>query len=388
MGFARNPDHNGARSGEGADYAQTSQRNGLRCSSAQGYLHNGPPRPGLAIRTEVTVRRILIENGRAIGVEYQLPGEPHARTVRAKRGVVLCAGTLNSPRLLMLSGVGPAGHLRELGIQVLANLPGVGANLQEHVGTHITARVNTRTINSDTRGLPALRALAEFVFRRRGAITTSMCHAQSFIKTSESEPVPDLQISFTAFAFDINNVGRAVLHRHPAISLTVCVARPKSRGRLTLRANDALATPVIRHELLGGAGDLERLARGLEIGRDLLAQPALAQFICEEMRPGPSLAGDALRSYARQAAIPLYHPVGTCRMGQDDLAVVDPELRVHGIAQLWVADASVMPTLPVGNTNATAIMIGDKGADHVLRTCQSAPPSVTIDRRDPVAVND
>jgi choline dehydrogenase len=366
-GIPRNPDHNGACSGEGTDYSQATQRDGLRCSSAQGYLHSGPRRPGLTVRTEVTVRRILIEDGRAVGVEYQLPGGPQARTIRAKRGVVLCAGSLNSPRLLMLSGVGPADHLRALEIPVLADLPGVGANLQEHVGTHIAARVNTPTINSETRGFPALRELAKFVLRRRGAITSSMCHAQSFVKTADSEPVPDVQISFTAFAFDINEVGRAVLHRTPAISLTICVARPKSRGRLMLRANDPLAPPLIRHELLGGAGDLERLARGIEMGRDLLAQPAIARYICEETRPGPSISGDALRSHARRAAIPLYHPVGTCRMGQDDLAVVDPDLRVRGVAQLWVADASVMPTLPVGNTNATAIMIGDKGADHVLR---------------------
>jgi choline dehydrogenase len=383
-GIPRNPDHNGARSGEGADYAQATQRDGLRCSSAQGYLHHGPPRRGLSVRTEVTVRRVLIEDGRAVGVEYLLPGESQSRTVRAKRGVVLCAGTLNSPRLLMLSGIGPAAHLRELGIPVVADLPGVGANLQEHVGTHITARVNTPTINSETRGFLALREIAKFVFRRRGALTTSMCHAQSFVKTSDAEPVPDVQISFTAFAFDINEVGRAVLHRDSSISLTICVARPKSRGRLTLRANDPLTGPVIRHELLSGAGDLERLARGVEIGRDLLAQPALARYIREELRPGLSLTGEALRAHVRRAAIPLYHPVGTCRMGQDDLAVVDPELRVHGVSNLWVADASVMPTLPVGNTNATAIMIGDKGADHVLRGCRATPLSVTSEPEESV----
>jgi choline dehydrogenase len=366
FGIPRNPDHNGAQSGEGADYSQATQRDGLRWSSAQGYLHHGPHRPGLNVRTETTVRRILFEGARAVGVEYQSRGDAQVRTLHAKRGVVLCAGSLNSPRLLMVSGVGPADQLRSLGIPVVADLPGVGTNLQEHVGTHITARVNTPTINSETRGLPALRELAKFVFRRRGAITSSMCHAQSFVKTSDREPVPDLQISFTAFAFDINNVGRAVLHKEPAISLTICVARPGSRGRLTLRSNDPLAPPLIRHELLGGTGDLERLARGIELGRDLLAQPAMAPHIREEMRPGRAITGEALRSYARAAAIPLYHPVGTCRMGQDDLAVVDPNLSVRGVSHLWVADASIMPTLPVGNTNATAIMIGDKGADHVL----------------------
>jgi choline dehydrogenase len=365
-GITRNRDHNGMPSGEGTDYSQTTQRNGLRCSSAQGYLHGPVRRPGLRVRTEITVNRILFEGSRAVGVEYRLPSDATPRTLRATRGVVLCAGTLNSPRLLMLSGIGPGEHLRSLQIPVLVNLPGVGANLQEHVGSHIIARVNTPTINSATHGFAALRELARFVFLRRGAITSSMCHAQAFVKTRTAEPVPDVQISLTAFAFDINAVGRAVLHKDAAISLTVSVARPRSRGRISLRANDPLAPPIIRHELLGGEGDLERLTRGIEMGRDLLAQPALARYVVQEVRPGGSIVGEALRGYVRQAAIPLYHPVGTCRMGQDDLAVVDPDLAVRGVTGLWVADASVMPTLPVGNTNATAIMIGDKGADHVL----------------------
>jgi choline dehydrogenase len=372
-GIPRNPDHNGIHAGEGTDYAQASQRNGLRCSSAQGYLHNGSRRPGLTVRTEVMVRRILLEGGRAVGVECQPPSRPGTQTLRAKHGVVVCAGALNSPRLLMLSGIGPEDHLRSLGIPVVRNLPGVGSNLQEHVGTHVVARVNTPTINSATHGFYAVRELARFVFRRRGAITTSMCHAQAFVRTNDCEPVPDVQISFTAFAFDINAVGRAVLHKQPAVSLTICVARPRSRGRIMLRANDPLAPPIIRHELLGASEDIERLARGITMGRELLAQPALAPYILEETRPGPSISEEGLRNYVRRAAIPLYHPVGTCRIGQDDLAVVDPDLRVRGVSQLWVADASVMPTLPVGNTNATAIMIGDKGADHVLRTVYAAP---------------
>ena len=377
-GIPRNPDHNGIHAGEGTDYSQASQRNGLRCSSAQGYLHNGSRRPGLTVRTEMLVRRILVEGGRAVGVECQSSSGPGTRALRAKHGVVVCAGTLNSPRLLMLSGIGPEDHLRSLGIPLVRNLPGVGSNLQEHVGTHIVARVNTPTINSATHGLSAVRELVRFVFRRRGAITTSMCHAQAFVRTNDREPVPDVQISFTAFAFDINAVGRAVLHKQPAVSLTICVARPGSRGRIMLRANDPLAPPIIRHELLGANEDLERLVRGITVGRALLAQPSLAPYIREEIRPGPSIGAEAMRDYVRRASIPLYHPVGTCRMGQDDLAVVDPDLRLRGVAQLWVADASVMPTLPVGNTNATAIMIGDKGADHVLRAVYgTAAGSVT-----------
>jgi choline dehydrogenase len=364
-GLPRNPDHNGALAGEGTDVAQATLHNGMRWSSARGYLRSGPARANLEIRTEILVRRILIEDGRAVGVEVEHRGT--IETIRARQGVVLSAGSLTSPRILMLSGIGPAEQLRAHGIPVVRDLPGVGANLQEHVGTHIVAKVNTPTVNSDSRGLAAVRHGFDYLLRRRGAISSSMCHAQAFVRTDPAAPAPDVQVSFTAFAFDINEVGRAVLFREPAISLTVCVARPQSRGRVDLRSADPHAPPLIRHELLGVEGDVEKLARGVEIGREILTRPSIAKYMVEEVRPSPAVTGAGLRDYVRMAAIPLYHPVGTCRMGQDDMAVVGPDLAVHGISGLWVADASVMPTIPVGNTNATAIMIGDKGADHVLK---------------------
>jgi choline dehydrogenase len=365
-GVPRNRDHNGAASGEGTDYAQTTQRRGLRVSSARGYLRSGVRRPTLSVRTEAVVRRILIEDGRAVGVEYDHDGA--TREVRARHGVVLSAGSLNSPRILMLSGIGPADHLRSHGITVHADLPGVGGNLQEHVGTHIVARVRGATVNSDSRGLPAIKHGLDFLLRGRGAISSSMCHAQAFVHTRPGLAVPDMQISFTAFAFDINEVGRAVLRPEPAISLTVCLARPNSRGTVRLRSADPFAPPLIQHQLLGADEDVASLVRGIEIGREILKQPAIADYIIEEMRPGIGVQGEALSGYLRAASIPLYHPVGTCRMGQDEQAVVTPDLQVRGINGLWVADASIMPTIPVGNTNATAIMIGDKGAEHVLKT--------------------
>lgn len=367
-GIARNPDHNGVLSGEGTDYAQATQRRGLRCSSARGYLRSGARSPSLKVQLEAVVRRILIEDGRAIGVEYDLAGT--TCVARSRHGVVLCAGSLNSPRILMLSGIGPAQHLREHGLAVQVDLPGVGSNLQEHVGTHIIARVKGATVNSDSRGLPALKQGLDFLLRGRGAIASSMCHAQSFVHTRPGLPAPDVQVSFTAFAFDINAVGRAELRPEPAISITVCLARPESRGTVRLRSADPFAPPVIRYQLLGSEDDVAALATGVEIGRAILKQAAIADYIVEEIRPGPAVQNDALPDYLRQASIPLYHPVGTCRMGQDDDAVVDPNLQVRGISALWVADASVMPTIPVGNTNATAIMIGDKGADHVLQSCR------------------
>ncbi|MGX7896061.1 GMC family oxidoreductase [Tsuneonella sp. HG222] len=365
-GVPRNPDHNGALSGEGTDYSQTTQRGGMRCSSARGYLRSGPQRSNLAVMTEALVRRIVIHDGRATGIEVDHGGT--TRTLKARNGVVLCAGSMNSPRLLMLSGIGPADHLREHGLPVVADLPGVGANLQEHVGTHIVARVRGATVNSDSRGLAALREGLKYVLQRSGAVSSSMCHAQAFVHSGPGLPVPDLQISFTAFAFDINDVGRAVLRKEPSISLTICLARPGSRGRISLRSADPSEPPVIQHQLLGDPADIEKLSRGVEIGREILNQPAIAPYIIEELRPGPAVQAADLPEYLRAASIPLYHPAGTCRMGQDSDAVVDPDLKVHGVDGLWVADASVMPTLPIGNTNATAIMIGDKGADHVLKS--------------------
>ena len=365
-GIPRNPDHNGALSGEGTDYAQATLERGLRCSSAQGYLRDWPGAAHPLVRTEARVRRILIEHGRAVGVEWVEQGRTHS--LRARNGVVLAAGSLNSPRLLMLSGIGPRAELERHGIPVLADLPGVGANLQEHVGTHIILRTHTPTINSDARGLAALGQGLAFLAQRRGVLTSSMCHAQAFLRTSAAERIPDVQASLTAFAFRINEQGRAELLKVPSVGITVCLARPKGRGRLTLRSADPVAPPRIEHQLLADAGEVERLARGLTLAREILAQLALKPHVAEELVPGPAVTGAALPGYLRKASLPLLHPVGTCRMGQDAMAVVDPNLQVRGVGGLWVADASVFPALTIGNTNATAIMVGDKGADHVLRT--------------------
>ena len=369
-GIPRVADHNGESPGEGSDYAQMTQRNGLR-SSATGYLKLPGARANLTVHTQACVRRVLIENGRAVGVEYDRDGQ--TVQARAKHGVVMSAGAMNSPRLLMLSGLGPAAHLQDMGIPVLRDLQGVGSNLQEHVGTHLVNEVNTPTINSEAHGLAVVRHAFDFLLRRRGILTTSVGHAQAFAHSRPGLQEPDVQISFTAFAFDLDGEGKLVLRRNPAVSTVVCIARPQSRGRLTLRSNDPFAPPVIRHELLGVEDDLDRLVDGLEIARDIMAQESVCNYVTAEIRPGAHAHGDALRQFARVAAIPLYHPVGTCRMGEGDGAVVDADLKLRGIDGLWVADASVIPTLPIGNTNATSIMIGDKGADHVLRAIGKRP---------------
>lgn len=369
-GVERTSDHNGARPGEGADYAQMTQKNGLRSPSTT-YLKLPGAAANLTVKLEARALKILFEGKRALGVEYLQDGQ--TRRAVASRGVVLSSGSLNTPRLLMLSGIGPAAHLGEFGIPVLVNSPGVGRNLQEHVGTHLVNEVNTATLNSEARGLHLIRHMADFLIRRRGILTTSVGHAQAFLRTRPNLPAPNIQISFTCFAFDLDKEGKLVLRRDDAVSTVVCVSRPQSRGTLTLRSADPLDPPVIRHQLLAVEDDVEQLAEGLEIARQIMDQPQVRGYVTSEARPGKGVTGQALRDYCHLASIPLYHPAGTCRMGEDADAVVDSELRVRGVDALWVSDLSVIPSQPSGNTNATAMMIGDKGSDHVLKALRNAP---------------
>ena len=366
-GIPRSPDLNGEHA-EGVDYVQVSQRRGSRCSAARGYLHDRPACTGPTILLEAQVLRLVVEDGRAVGIVCRQDGVE--KTLRARHGVVMSAGAMNTPRLLMLSGIGPADHLRDHGIDVVCDLPGVGANLQDHVGTHVVNEVDVRTLNSDAQGLRGAWQLLRYALARRGALTTAIGHAQAFVKSRTDLPAPNLQISFAAFAFDFDAQGRLMLRKTPSVSTLVGLMRPSHRGRISLRSADPLDPPRIEHRQLGSEDDIDQIVEGIAIARAILAETPIATHIQGELRPGAALTTpEQLRDYVRVASIPLYHPVGTARIGARDepMAVVDPDLAVIGIDGLWVADASVMPTLPAGNTNATAIMIGDKGADHVLR---------------------
>ncbi|NML12843.1 glucose-methanol-choline oxidoreductase [Sphingobium sp. AR-3-1] len=367
-GIPRSLDLNG-QSAEGVDYVQVSQRNGTRCSAARGYLHERRGGKAPTILLEAQLLRIRIEEGRAVGIDYWQDGVE--KTLRARHGVVLSAGAMNTPRLLMLSGIGPADHLRAHGIEVLCDRPGVGGNLQDHVGTHVVNEVDAATLNSDAQGLRGAWQVLRYALSRRGALTTAIGHAQAFVKSRPELPAPNLQISFAAFAFDFDEQGRLMLRKTPSVSTLVGLMRPSHRGRISLRSADPFAPPKIEHRQLGSEDDIDQIVEGIGIARSILNETPIAAHIKSELRPGAALTDpDQLRGYVRMASIPLYHPVGTARMGarDDAQAVVDADLAVIGIKGLWVADASVMPSLPAGNTNATAIMIGDKGADHVLRT--------------------
>jgi choline dehydrogenase-like flavoprotein len=361
-GIPRSPDLNGADA-EGVDRVQVSQRNGWRHSSATAYLSNAAKRKSLRIELKAEVTRILIDGNRAVGVLVDRAGT--IMQVKAQRGVVLSAGTINSARLLLLSGIGPADELAALGIELRCDLPGVGRNLQDHVGTHVAMAVSPSTLNVETSGLKGLAHMANFFLRGRGALTTPIGHAQAFIRTRQGLAAPNVQLSFAPLAFGHDADGRIELLKEPAVSTMIGVMRPKSRGSVTLRSADFRDRALIRYRQLADEDDAAQLIEGIGVARNIFRQPSFAGLIKREIAPGPAAP---LRDYLHHAAISLYHQVGTCRMGNDSDAVVDKDLRVRGIDGLWVADASVMPSLPAGNTNATAIMIGDKGADHVIKT--------------------
>lgn len=361
-GIARSPDLNG-NAAEGVDFIQLSQRKGWRSTTANYLSGLGGEKPEVLLGAQVL--KIEVEDGRATGVTFRRDGE--TRTLRARHGVVLSAGALNTPRLLMLSGLGPADHLRVTGIDVVRDLPGVGRNLQDHSGLHLVNSVTARTLNNDANGWRAPLQLLKMA-AGRGALTTGIGHAQAFVKSRPGLPAPNLQLAFSAYSFEVTPQGNVLLRPESSTACFVGLMRPAYRGRITLRSPDPAAPPVIEHRLLGGDDDIEQLAEGLAIARKVMEQPAIAPLVRAEQRPGPDCASpEALRDYVRQWTMSMYHPVGTARMGAADdlMAVLDPQLRLRGVDGLWVADASVMPAIPQGNTNATCIMIGEKAADLV-----------------------
>lgn len=342
-GLRRHDDFNGEAQ-DGASLYALNQRNGERHSSADAYLRPALHRKNLTVESDALATRVLLRDGRAVGVAYRQGGA--GREARARREVILSAGTIGSPQLLMLSGVGPAEHLRSLGIPVVRDLPGVGQNLQDH------PRVAVTWESKKPLGLtPAEREAAarDYGRDRTGPLTSTGIGAGAFVRTRPEEPVPDVQVIPTA-----NPAANAW-------SLNVALMRPRSRGSLFLRSADPEAPPVIRAGYLSDERDLDVLVRGLDFARRLAGQPALAEFRGTEVAPGVA-AGDDLRPHVRKNATTFYHPVGTCRMGADALSVVDTELRVHGVAGLRVIDASVMPTLVGGATHAAAVMIAERGA--------------------------
>jgi choline dehydrogenase len=280
----------------------------------------------------------------------------------AAREVIVSGGTVNSPQLLQISGIGPAEPLKAIGVEIVRDLVGVGANLSDHFAVRVTHRVkNEVSVNQLARGVRLLREIGRYAATGRGALTFGIITAMVFCRSREGLESPDLQLLFSPGSYAPNGIAR--LEREPGMMILVCVARPDSRGSIMARSGDPLDRPAIRPNYLSAASDVQILLAGIAHARRIFAAPPLARHSAAETMPGSDLASpQALTDFMHRAGMNLHHPVGTCRMGEDPTAVVDTRLRVHGIGGLRVIDASVMPTVTTGNTNAPTIMIGEKGA--------------------------
>jgi choline dehydrogenase len=360
--FPLNRDFNGERI-EGVGIVQLNVRKGWRCSTAAGYLKPNLSRKNLALMTRTHVRKILFEGRRAVGVEVEERGA--VKRIRARREVIVSGGAINSPMLLMNSGVGPAAELQSIGIEPRHDLPGVGKNLQDHVQARFTFLTQQPgTLNEIlTSPRQQARMAFEWLTSSSGQLAVGATEATLFARSNPSETVPDLQFQSTNFSTEHLTMG---LDRWPGFGFNFCVCRPKSRGEIKLADGTGRSKPRIFANYFSDPGDddMRRSVAAFHIGRQIIATEPYRSLIFSEVRPGAHVvAEDDIKAFIRQVAGTVYHPCGTCRMGHDDKAVVDPELRVRGLEGLRVADASVMPAIPSPNIHPATIMIAEKGSD-------------------------
>jgi choline dehydrogenase len=370
-GFPRNDDFNGPAQ-EGAGYFQLTARNGRRWSTARGYLRQARGRPNLAVITDALTTKILFSGRRAVGVEYRRGAT--TRVAHANNELILAAGAFNSPQLLQLSGVGPAALLQSLGVPVIADMPGVGADLQDHLQVRMQYRCTLPITMNDVINSwqHRTRAGLRYVLFRKGLLSVGAGYAGGFFRTSPMAATPDVQVIFIIFSAD--TVG-AALHSFPGFIASVCQLRPQSRGFVQIKSADPAMPPKIQPGYLSSAFDQDTIVAGLRLLRRIMDQPAMRTYIAEQRAPDPRLTGDAeLLGYAREVGTTVFHPTSTCRMGADATAVVDERLRVRGFERLRVVDGSIMPTVVSGNTNAAIVMIGEKGADMILEDAAAHAP--------------
>jgi choline dehydrogenase len=363
-GIPYNADFAG-RTIEGVGPVQATQRRGWRHSAADAYLRPVRRRPNLQVRLRTLVTRIRLEGRRATGIDCLRP-DGSTESVAATRSVIVSAGAVASPQLLMVSGIGPAATLRKHGVEVGHDLPGVGQNLQDHVGVYLNYRVDQPTYNSEQNLLRRARHALDWLIFGRGPGTTPGALSMAFVRSGPDTPDPDLQLHFTPVGYELTPDALIVLDE-PVVTAIPNVNRPSSRGELTIAGPDIRLPPLIRPRLLEHWRDLEVLRRGGRILRDIFGTAPLAKHVLAELAPGPKVVtDDEWESYLRSGSVTIFHPCGTCKMGVGDDAVVDPGLRVRGLAGLHVVDASIMPHLVSGNINAPVMMIGERGADLVL----------------------
>jgi choline dehydrogenase len=368
-GYPLTPDYNG-RTQEGVGYAQMTRNGRFRGSTAQTFLREARNRPNLQVITGASATRLLFEGKRCIGVEYRRGGQ--LQRVFATRETILSGGSINSPQLLQISGIGPAEHLRSIGVDVVQDAQGVGNNLIDHYAVRITHRVKDLiSINQLSRGRRLMAEVAKFFTIGKGALTFGVTSATVFCRSREGLASPDLQLLFTPASYDQNKFGE--LERLSGMTVAVCPTRPDSRGSVMAKSADPFEYPSLKPAYLNAESDMDVMLSGMKKVRHIFGQPALAEHSLGETLPTEAVSTDAeLIEFARVGGTSLYHQVGTCRMGEDPAAVVDSRLRVRGIGNLRVVDASIMPTLTTGNTNAPSIMIGEKGAAMIREDMRAA----------------
>jgi len=364
LGVPRNDDFNGALQ-EGVGYYQLFTRNGLRCSTAAGYLKPARKRANLRIETEARATSLVLEGKHAVGVRYRQRGAEHE--VRAAREVLLAAGALQSPQLLQLSGLGGAALLQAHGIPVVHELPGVGENLQDHLQARVMYKVKQPiTINDELKSVRGRISMGwRWLAHRTGPLAIGINYGGMFARALPQAASPDIQFHFAALSAEMAG---AATHPWPGCTFSMCQLRPTSRGTVMIKSRDPLAAPAMRPNYLSTELDCRTMVEGVKVARKLARTRALEHLIGDEYRPGDSAqSDDEVLEFVRNYGATIFHPVGTCKMGAGPESVVDARLRVHGVAGLRVVDASIMPTLVSGNTNAPVVMIAEKAADLILQ---------------------
>lgn len=364
-GYPFNPDYNGATQ-EGVGFFQLTAKNGRRCSSAVAYLNPARSRPNLTIITHAQAERVVLEGRRAVGVEYT-NRSGKTQIIKAGKEVILSGGAINSPQLLMLSGIGEAAQLQANGIEVQQDLHGVGKNMQDHLQARLVYKTHEATLNDEVSSLVGQAKIGlKYMLFRAGPMTMAASLATGFMKTREDLETPDIQ--FHVQPLSAENPGKGA-DKFSAFTMSVCQLRPESKGEIRLKSGDPKAYPAIIPNYLSTKTDCDTVVEGVNIARRIARHAPLTSKISEEFRPHKDLPMDdydATLDWARSNTASIYHPTGTCKMGQGEGAVVDDRLRVHGISGLRVADCSIMPEIVSGNTNAPAIMIGEKASDLIL----------------------